>query len=204
LRAHWLEAFGTLHDDANDSLDAQGWLDLDPALREPLLDHWLHAKGLPVPTAAQRRQIERQCHARPGQQPCVRWPGVALHIWKGRLWARAPRTPIDPQWEACWHGGVLALPDGGQLALAPSARLATPMVVRLRRGGERIKPSGDRHTRELRDLFQQAELPPWHREACPLLYAGGELVAVADLWRTARGAMLFDAVGAHPSWMRPG
>jgi tRNA(Ile)-lysidine synthase len=98
----------------------------------------------------------------------------------------------------------LALPDGGQLALTPAARLATPVIVRLRQGGERIKPAGDRHTRELRDLFQQAEVPPWHREACPLLYAEGELVAVADLWRTAHGAALFDAVGAQPRWMPAG
>ncbi|MGN2242141.1 tRNA lysidine(34) synthetase TilS [Frateuria sp. GZRR33] len=201
LRARWLEAFGALHDPVSDSLDARAWLTLDPALREPLLDHWLHAKGLPAPTAAQRRQIERQCHARPGQQPCVRWPGAELHIWKGRLWAHAPQASVDPDWEAAWHGEPLTLPGGGQLALTPATRLDAPLTVRLRRGGERLKPAGDRHTRELRDLFQQMALPPWRREACPLLYAEGELVAVADLWRTARGAALFDAARAHPRWM---
>lgn len=200
LRAHWLEAFSALHDETTGSLDAAAWLALDPALRAPLLDHWLHARALPAPSAAQRRQIERQCRARAGQQPCVAWPGVELRIWKGRLWASAPQAAIDPHFEACWHGEVLALPGGGQLVLAPAACLPTPLTVRLRRGGERIKPAGDRHTRELRDLFQQAALPPWQRETCPLLYAGDELIAVADLWRTARGAALFHALGAQPRW----
>jgi len=200
LRARWSAAFTTLHDAATGSLEADGWLALDPALREPLLDHWLHARGLPAPTAAQRRQIERQCGARPGQQPCVRWPGAELHIWKGRLWAQAPQPAIDPCWRACWHGEPLALPDGSQLTLEPTARLPTPLTVRLRRGGERIKPAGDRHTRELRDLFQQAALPPWRRPACPLLHAGDELIAVADLCQTAQGALLFDALGARPRW----
>nr|WP_245187917.1 tRNA lysidine(34) synthetase TilS [Frateuria flava] len=204
LRADWLNAFGAVHDPASDSLDAQAWLTLEPALREPLLDHWLHAKGLPAPTAAQRRQIERQCHARAGQQPCVRWPGAELHIWKGRLWALAPRTPVDRDWEATWHGAALTLPDGGQLALTPATRLDAPLTVRLRRGGERIKPAGDRHTRELRDLFQQVALPPWRREACPLLYVEDELVGVADLWQTAHGAALFDAVRAQPHWIPAG
>lgn len=204
LRARWLEAFTALHDAATGSLQAQGWLALDPALRAPLLDHWLRAGGLGAPTAAQRRQIERQCDARAGQLPCVRWPGAELHIWKGQLWARAPRQPVDPCWQARWHGEALALPDGGRLELDPAARLPTPLIVRLRRGGERIKPAGDRHTRELRDLFQQAALPPWLRAACPLLYAGEELVAVADLWRTARGAALFDALGAQPRWRPAG
>lgn len=201
LRVRWLEAFATLHDPASGSLDAEGWLTFDVALREPLLDHWLHARGLSAPTAAQRRQIERQCHARVGQQPCVRWPGAELQIWKSRLWAHAPRPSFDPRWEACWLGEALTLPDGGKLSLAPALRLPTPLTVRLRQGGERIKPAGDRHTRELRDLFQQAMLPPWRREACPLLYAGGELIAVADLWRTTQGAALFDALGAQPRWL---
>ncbi|MDE2317910.1 MAG: tRNA lysidine(34) synthetase TilS, partial [Xanthomonadaceae bacterium] len=80
------------------------------------------------------------------------------------------------------------------------ARLPAPLTVRLRRGGERIKPAGDAHTRELRDLFQQAMLPPWRRLACPLLYEGDELVAVADRWISARGHELFDAAGSLPRW----
>ena len=133
----------------------------------------------------------------------MRWPGTELHIWKGRLWAHAPRPPVDTGWTARWHGEALALPDGGQLALEPAGRLPMPLTVRLRQGGERIRPAGDRHTRELRDLFQQIALPPWRRDACPLLYAAEELVAVADLWQTARGRALFDAAGASPRWTPP-
>lgn len=201
LRLQWLAAFDALHDPASGSLDAAGWLALLPALREPLLDHWLHARGLPAPTTAQRRQIERQCGARAGQLPCVRWAGAELHIWKGRLWALPPAPAIDVDWHTPWHGEPLALPDGGELALDPlDARLGAPLQLRLRRGGERIKPAGDAHTRELRDLFQQSQLPPWQRQACPLLYAGDELVAVADRWANARGAAIFRQAGALPRW----
>jgi tRNA(Ile)-lysidine synthase len=201
LRERWLAAFATLHDTAGNSLDAAGWLALAPALREPLLDHWLHACGLSAPTTAQRAQIERQCGARAGQSPCIRWPGVELHVWKGRLWAHAPRAAIDPAWQATWQGEPLMLPDGGRLALHDErARLPAPLRVRLRQGGERIKPAGDAHTRELRDLFQQAALPPWQRLTCPLLYEGDELVAVADHWASARGRELFDAAGSLPYW----
>lgn len=203
LRAQWLDAFATLHRPDDGSLDAAGWLSLAPALREPLLDHWLHALGLPAPTTAQRRQIERQCHARPGQRPCVRWPGTELHVWRGRLWALPPGAPAQNE-DLLWHGESLRLGDGGTLSLSlPDARLAEPLRVRTRRGGERIKPAGDRHTRELRDLFQQGDVPPWRREACPLLHAGDELVAVADRWINERGMAIFDQAGALPQW-RPG
>ena len=201
LQVQWLAAFDALHDPANGSLHAAGWLALNPALREPLLDHWLHARRLPAPTTAQRRQIERQCGARAGQLPCIRWTGAELHIWKGRLWALPPEIVIDIDWTSSWHGEPLALPGGGQLSLTdPSARLAEPLNVRLRRGGERIKPAGDAHTRELRDLFQQGLMPPWQRAACPLLYADDELVAVADRWISARGAAIFQQAGARPQW----
>ena len=201
LRVQWLAAFEALHDTASDSLDARGWLALAPALREPLLDHWLHARGLPAPTTAQRRQVERQCGARAGRLPCIRWAGAELHIWKDRLWALPPAPAIDTDWCANWRGEPLALPDGGELSLTVAgARLAEPLLVRLRRGGERIKPVGDAHTRELRDLFQQAQLPPWRRNACPLLHAGDELVAVANRWISDRGAAIFRQAGASPRW----
>lgn len=204
LRAQWLPAFERLHDPADGSLAMPGWLALPPGLRGPLLDHWLHARGLSAPTAAQRAQIERQCHARPGQTPSIRWPGAELRIWKDRLWALSPQASIAPDWQRAWHGEPLALPDGGELRLAnPQARLQAALTVRLRRGGERIRPAGDAHSRELRDLFQQARLPPWRRLACPLLYHGEELVAVADRWFSALGQALFDAAGSRPCW-RPG
>jgi tRNA(Ile)-lysidine synthase len=202
LRTQWLAAFDVLYDPASGSLDAAGWLALAPALREPLLDHWLHARELPAPTTAQRRQIERQCGARAGQLPCIRWAGAELHIWKRRLWALPPARTIDPDWHACWHGEPLPLPDGGQLSLTGAGiRLAEPLTVRLRQGGERIRPAGDAHTRELRHLFQQSQWPPWQRNICPLLYAGDELVAVADRWITGRGVAIFQQTGAAPHWL---
>ncbi|MFC5524937.1 tRNA lysidine(34) synthetase TilS [Rhodanobacter ginsengisoli] len=201
LKTQWLAAMDVLHDPLTGSLDAAGWLALAPALREPLLDHWLHGRGLPAPTTAQRRQIERQCSARPGQLPCIRWPGAELHIWKDRLWALPPGHGIAADWQASWDGAPLTLPDGGALTLHdPAARLAEPLIVRLRRGGERIKPAGDAHTRELRDLFQHSAMPPWRRVGCPLLYIGDELVAVADRWCNAHGAAIFERAGTRPRW----
>jgi tRNA(Ile)-lysidine synthase len=201
LRVQWLAAFDTLHDATTNTLEATGWLALHPALREPLLDHWLHALGLPAPTTAQRRQIEHQCNARAGQQPCVQWRGAELHIWRGRLWAQSPQPIIDSAWNTTWRGEALPLPDGGTLSLVNAhAHLIEPIDVRLRRGGERIKPAGDAYTRELRDLFQQAMIPPWRRSGVPLLYAGGEIIGVADRWMTAHGQAIFEQAGALPRW----
>jgi tRNA(Ile)-lysidine synthase len=200
LATQWQAALNTLLDPSTQSLDAGGWSGLAPALREPLLDHWLHERGCTAPTTAQRVQIERQIHAREGRVPCIRWSGTELHVWKGRLWARQPLPSFDPQWESPWLGEPLVLPDGGRLTLSSPVALSRPLTVRLRRGGERMRPAGDAHTRELRDLFQQAGLPPWQRAACPLIYDGEALLAVADRWLDARGKTFFDAIGSKPRW----
>lgn len=203
LQQEWLAAFETLRDDASNSLDAPGWLALPAAMRAPLLAHWLHAQALSAPTTAQQLQLERQCSARAGQLPCIQWPGTEVHVWKQRLWAMAPRGEVPTPAAMPWHGETLTLPDGGSLSLHPMARLPVVLQVRWRSGGERIRPAGDRHTRELRDLFQSGAIPPWQRTFCPLLYEGDELIAVADRWLSARGLALFEQARARPRW-QPG
>jgi tRNA(Ile)-lysidine synthase len=120
-----------------------------------------------------------------------------------------PLTALPEDWQSQWNGEALALPgDCGTLFLeatspqAYSSHFERPLQVRLRRGGERIKPAGDAHTRDLRDLFQQARMPPWLRVRCPLIYENGALIAVADLWISEHGKALFDAWGARPRWIR--
>ncbi|TCV91265.1 tRNA(Ile)-lysidine synthase [Luteibacter rhizovicinus] len=199
LRTQWLGELDRLR--ARDgTLDAIGWLELHPALRVPLLDHWLHDAGLTAPTTGQREALERQIReAGVERLPCVAWGGTEVRVWRSRLWAMPRQRPVDASWEASWSGEPLPLPGGGTLRLT-TGTLAQPLTVRVRRGGERLKPDGDRHTRDLRDLFQQGAMPPWLRPRCPLIYAGQTLVAIADRWTSEAGETLFAASGGRPSW----
>jgi tRNA(Ile)-lysidine synthase len=189
------------------SLDARGWLELDPALRGPVLDAWLHAQGRAAPTLAQRNQLLRQvASAAADRVPLVRWPGTAVHVWRGRLHAHVPLDDVPPGWKAAWDGSLLQLPAGagtlqwiahGDAPMAP----APTLEVRLGETGIRLRPAGDRHTRALRDLFQRANVPPWQRRLCPLIYdAEGSLLAVADLWHTDAGQALFQSLRRRPRW----
>lgn len=200
LRERWLAAFEQIHDPSTGSLDAAAWSNLPPALRDPLLDHWLRGRDLRIPTMAQRAQIERQLRGlREGRVPCIHWPGTDLHIWKSRLWALPSSAAPPAAWEATWRGEPLALPGGGWIEWLGTAPSET-FTVRLRQGGERIRPRGDRHTRELRDLFQRTGMPPWRRAACPMIYAGSTLIAVADLWVSEEGDVRFRHAGGRPRW----
>jgi tRNA(Ile)-lysidine synthase len=201
LRDGWSDALDALRRD-DDTLDANGWLALPAAWRGPLLDHWLHGAGLTAPTTAQRDTLERQvCEAGAERLPLVGWADTEVRVWRGRLWSMRRRPAFDPDWSAPWHGEPLDLPGGGVLSL-PEGRLATPLTVRYRRGGEHLRPHGDRHTRELRDLFQQGGVPPWVRPRMPLIHGGDALLAIAGRWLSDEGKTLFEQAGSLPVWHR--
>lgn len=67
-----------------------------------------------------------------------------------------------------------------------------------REGGEKFKVDSKRPRRSLKNLYQEAAIPPWQRDV-PLLYIGEELVAVAGIgisadWQTTEGPRI------SPEW----
>lgn len=177
------------------TLDWAGWLALGDALRPLTLRAWLRALGLPPPEHVHIDQLERQLRqAQDDRNPCVGWNGAELRRYRDRLYALAPQVPPPPDWEQSWDGmSTLPLPPGcGRLSLSALPQHPLALTVRLRRGGERLRPSSHAHTRDLRDLLQQAGVPPWLRGRLPLVYAGTELLAVADLWQTDAAERLFE------------
>ncbi|HJU08934.1 MAG TPA: tRNA lysidine(34) synthetase TilS [Rhodanobacteraceae bacterium] len=196
----------------NGTLDAHGWSALPDALRMPVLECWLHQQNLhaPRPTRCEelRRQIEQ---AREDREPCIVWPDGEIHSWRGALHAMPPLKEIPRDWEANWDGAKLELPGGAGVLLLrssqssdveASSKLQSPLRVRFRRGGERIKPAGDAHTRELRDLLQGARIPPWQRGRIPLIFREDELLAVGDVWITKAGEKFFGDAGSSVEWRR--
>lgn len=188
-------------------LDAAGWLALHPALQGPVLDRWLYEHGLSAPSLGQRAQLQRQIRdAAPDRVPLVRWPGTAVHLWRGRLHAHPPLNVPSRPWQHDWHGEPLPLPSGGILALQPDGTRGTGtpvprLQVTLGETGVTLRPVGSTHHRRLRLLYQEAGIPPWLRPLCPVIRdADGRLLAVADLWQTDAGQALFRRLHRQPAW----
>jgi len=166
--------------------------ELSPARQRNILRSVVSGLGLPMPGAVHLEQIQSHLlAAREDAQPLVTWPGVSVRRYREHVYL-SPDTAEEAQLPKAVPviGKHVELPAGlGTLVLAAGTEkglsnevMANGLEVRYRVGGEEFKPAGQSHTRKLKKLLQEEGIVPWMRERLPLLYSGGELVAVADLW----------------------
>lgn len=188
-----------------------GW---DRARRARVLRAFLRAAGcaaLPTPTVL--RQIESELlPARADSDAEVRWQGHRLRAWRRALHLVPALPPLPGTLDLAWQGdSPLGLPDGHALALCDGlgevrsgARLARPVRVRSRQGGERILLSPRRPRQSVKHQLQALGVPPWQRPQLPLLWsAEGELLAVADLLLREDFAAELHAAGLCLRWLGP-
>jgi tRNA(Ile)-lysidine synthase len=80
--------------------------------------------------------------------------------------------------------GYIVPRDAARVAFDADA-LPGPLVVRSRRRGDRLQPFGAGGERRLKTLLITAKVPRWERERLPVVEAGGIIVWVAGLRRSA-------------------
>lgn len=183
-------------------LPIDGLLKLTPARQKNLLRHALRVLGLSTPTAIQLERILTELiPARVDAQPLVSWPGAAVRRYRNGLYLlpealAEPPECIDVRGDHVYLGaGLGSLEFVPGMATGLSDRLfGRGLQLRFRQGGEEFRPKDQRHTRKLKKLLQEEGIVPWMRDRLPLLYAGDELVAVADLW-LAEAAVTAPGVG---------
>jgi len=78
-------------------------------------------------------------------------------------------------------GGRLVFERTTGQGLSLARLTAAPVTIRLRQGGERLRPDCLRPTRSLKNLLQEAGIPPWQRQRLPLLFSGEKLVFVPGI-----------------------
>jgi tRNA(Ile)-lysidine synthase len=114
--------------------------------------------------------------------------------FKSRAWNGESRLPL-PQ-----LGGELIFRKTRGKGIDARLLKSHPVRVRLRSGGERLQPDPRRPRRTLKNLFQEAGVPPWERERLPLLYCGDHLVWVPGIGVDAGYAGRGRAAGILPEW----
>jgi len=171
-----------------------------------LLREYLRSKGLRAPSEAKLVEMLRQLGAR---SAAIAHDGVVLRRYREKVFVG--KAEVLPAFKPrTWKGeSRLALPAlGGELrfrrvrgcGIARELIEGKPLQVRLRAGGERLKPDARRPSRTLKNLFQEAGVPPWERERLPLLFCGDDLVWAPSLGVDAKYLSVGGAPAILPDW----
>jgi len=167
----------------------RGRLDaLDRARRCNVLRRWIRSRDQRPPD--RRRLIaglQMLLGAAPDRQPQLIWAGGRLRRYRDWLYLDDgidPEPPVQPlPWSA---SGSLELDCGRLLVretrggLARESMRADDLRLVFGRPGARCRPTG-RPGKRVKELFQEAGVPPWQRPGWPLLMAGDTVVAVPGI-----------------------
>ena len=177
-----------------------------------LLRFWFAQQGVDAPSASQLAiLIDEVINAGEDAEPIMRWPELEIRRYNQQLYAMPPLTEFDHRQCIAWntqqplqideHSRVEVQLTKG-VGLAADKLSNTPLQVRFRQGGERCQPAGRAHSQSLKKLFQEYRLPPWLRDRAPIVYAGDDIVAVADLWVCEGWQAKPGQRGIGLSWLR--
>lgn len=176
---------------------------LEPAQGEALLRHWCLHLGLAPPDSAALASIATaSARARADAATRVRWRDVVLYCWQDGYWLeRAPLAAATPDWRIDWDGrGTLDLPGGAGRLVVDGDPAPRALLVRPRRGGERIATGARRPRRRVKHLLQELGVPPWRRAQAPYVWDGDTLLAVGDWLLDPGYAEALAARGACLRW----
>ena len=128
-----------------------------------------------------------------------------IRLWRGTLSIHHEQQASTSKKNTELEGGWIfkQLPSNSKLPGIAKQRFNEAKTKGLintmaRQGGEKFKVDLKRPRKSLKNLFQEANIPPWQRDI-PLLYIGDELVAVAGIgisadWQTTQGPRI------SPEW----
>jgi tRNA(Ile)-lysidine synthase len=185
---------------------------VSPARGRNLLRYFLASHGVTMPNTERLEEALRQAlNAKQDARVRIDLGGFELRRFENRLHVVAGLSELPAGYARRWRGEKeVALPELGGVLAMPRARGAgvslarlggRPVTIRVRRGGETLQPDCRRPRRSLKNLLQEARVPPWERERLPLILCGGELVwapgiGVACAFQAARGE-----AAVQPAWM---
>lgn len=174
------------------ALEVSRLRELSRSRAKNLLRYFLHKQNAPMPHAAQLDVMLRQlCDARDDAAVCIEFGGLQLRRYQDKAYVLCAFGEFDQDLVLPWHGEaelqwpalnrVVAFRRTQGTGINFTKLQRAPVTLRLRSGGESLRPHMNAATRSLKNLLQEHRIPPWQRERLPLLYCGDELVSVVGI-----------------------
>lgn len=162
------------------------------ARRNHVLRSWLVRLGYRMPEQKQFVELARLLAALEDKSPVLQWQDCEIRRFQQRLYC-LPKDWQPAAGEANvegqrMHGRQAYVSDRNRLLVNVAGQGLAPgraYTAKLRchcPEVNRAHPAARAHSQSLKKLLQEHLLEPWLRPWLPLVFAEGELVAVADLW----------------------
>jgi tRNA(Ile)-lysidine synthase len=188
------ELFGAVFNRVDKTLDISRLMEHHSHPQQLIIRHWFRYLGLKMPTQAFISRILSQVvAAAKHRDPILSGPSYDIRRYRDKLYCLSKSLQQVPQ-DRVWPVGETSINVSFEQTLScqPSSKgipletwQSARIEIRLRRGGEKIcLPRREGH-HSLKKLFQEAGVPPWERDAMPLIYLDGTLAAVGDKWISA-------------------
>ena len=168
-----------------------------------MLRAYLKGKGLKAPSEAKLIEMLKQLGSKAAK---ISHDGMVFRVYRENIFVEKTESrDFKPK---VWRGEARIELPGGELRFRRARgqgidrkRLKDGnLQVRLRSGGERLQPDARRPRRTLKNLFQEASVPPWERERLPLLFCGEDLVWAPLLGVDAGYRAAKSGAGIVPEW----
>ncbi|MBY0446347.1 MAG: tRNA lysidine(34) synthetase TilS, partial [Burkholderiales bacterium] len=181
-------------------------VDLSPLRLRNVLRFWLTQQGLQLDARAFEELIRIALFAAIDAQPALVWRGRAIRRYRQKLYITAAEfvamADVAQPWQVEMHleSGLLSW-RASDVGIAPEQLIQGSLVLRSRVGGESLRLTADGPRRSLKQLYQEAHVPPWLRANTPLVYLNGELAAVPGLGIDAVFRAKKGTLALAPFWL---
>ncbi|MEN6629017.1 MAG: tRNA lysidine(34) synthetase TilS, partial [Sulfuricella sp.] len=157
-----------------------------------LLRFWLPTQDVPTPSAGRLENMMQQlCSSRDDAKIRIQLGDAVIRRYRGEIYVERSTHALQQEFCLPWAlqdtidlpglGGCLRFECAVGRGLNHAKLVAEPVTIRLRQGGERLRPDCRRPNRSLKNLLQEAGVPPWQRQKLPLLFSGENLVYVPGI-----------------------
>lgn len=182
-RRETLSCGPTLFSNGGYCLDISKMLSLGRNRAIHLLRFWVKEANYPIIPGARLNEFYRQLHS--GGRGVCRWTGGELRTFKGRLYL-LPNTQARREALPGWQFQTPLDLSGSSIRLIPEEVKGEGLALKWcsratlfwRQGGERCHMPGRSHSQALKKVYQEAKIPPWERNALPLIGVDGELAVI--------------------------
>jgi tRNA(Ile)-lysidine synthase len=194
---------------SNNSFDSSGLKKLSKARQRNLVRYWIMGQKVTLPSmSVLDNMLTQVIDAKPDATPKVKWGDHQLRRFRDVVYLFDNSIEQPGKDQVLTLNQPMILNDNigtlycgdefGDESEEGGLSLRTPMKdevvsVRFNVTGLSCKPQGSAHTRKLKDLFKQHNIPSWLRSRTPLIYYNEQLVAVVGMcvceqWTPVQGA----------------